>query len=225
MIPRAIDFFLRLKADNTKTFYEAHKAFYRDEIRKPAELLADLIAEDIARATGKPHVPKVFRIHRDVRFSKDKTPYNTHLHMMWSRGGEAKAPAWFFGAAPDYLTFGMGVMGLEKDTLTRYRQMIDEDGDDLTDALAKAGTAAGVTLSDWGPEPLKRVPKPFDPDHPHAELLKRKSWPCTCPCLQIGKRRASSPASTPLSRRSCRSGASSTGGSPVNRGRPPHGSG
>ena len=175
LIPRAIDFFERLKADNTKAFYEAHKAFYRDEILKPAELLSDLMAEDIARATGKPHVPKVFRIHRDVRFSKDKTPYNTHLHMMWSRGAEAKAPAWFFGAAPDYLTFGMGVMGLEKDTLTRYRRMIDENGDDLTDALDKAATAAGVTLSDWGPEPLKRVPKPYDPDHPQAELLKRKS--------------------------------------------------
>jgi uncharacterized protein (TIGR02453 family) len=90
------------------------------------------MAEDIARATGKPHVPKVFRIHRDVRFSKDKTPYNTHLHMMWSRGAEAtRAPAWFFGAAPDYLTFGMGVMGLEKDTLTRFREMVDKTGDDL----------------------------------------------------------------------------------------------
>jgi hypothetical protein len=75
--------------------------------------------------------------------------------------GDAVAPAWFFGAAPDYLTFGMGVMGLEKDTLTRFRQMVDEAATTLTDALAGAGTRAGVTLSDWGPEPLKRVPKPF----------------------------------------------------------------
>ncbi len=175
MIPRANAFFERLRADNTKAFYEEHKEYYRDEIRKPAELLSDLFAEDLAKATGKPHGPKVFRIHRDVRFSKDKTPYNTHLHMMWSQGGEAKAPVWFFGASPDYLTFGMGVMGLEKDTLTRFRQMIDADGDELTDAMADAEKNAGVTLSDWGPEPLKRVPKPYDADHPHAELLKRKS--------------------------------------------------
>jgi uncharacterized protein (TIGR02453 family) len=181
MIPRAVDFFRRLGADNTKAFYEAHKEFYTAEIRKPAELMADLFAEDLARHTGKPHGPKVFRIHRDVRFSKDKTPYNTHLHLMWSRPGDALAPAWFFGASPDYLTFGMGVMGLEKDTLTRFRQMVDKKGDDLTDAMATAEAKANVTLSDWGPEPLKRVPKPYDADHPHAELLKRKAFAVHAP--------------------------------------------
>jgi uncharacterized protein (TIGR02453 family) len=181
MIPRAVDFFRRLGADNTKAFYEAHKDFYTAEIRKPAELMADLFAEDLARHTGKPHGPKVFRIHRDVRFSKDKTPYNTHLHLMWSRPGDALAPAWFFGASPDYLTFGMGVMGLEKDTLTRFRQMVDKKGDDLTDAMATAEAKANVTLSDWGPEPLKRVPKPYDADHPHAELLKRKAFAVHAP--------------------------------------------
>lgn len=181
MIPRALGFFEKLKANNTKAFFEAHKAFYRDEVRKPAELMADLFAEDIARHTGRPHGPKVFRIHRDVRFSADKTPYNTHLHLLWSRPGDALAPAWFFGAAPDYLTFGMGVIGLEKDNLARFRQMVDRQGDDLTDAMATAETQANVTLSDWGPDPLKRVPKPYDPDHPHAELLKRKAFAVHAP--------------------------------------------
>jgi uncharacterized protein (TIGR02453 family) len=138
MITGAIAFFERLKANNTKAFYEEHKLFYRDEIKKPAELMADLFAEDLAKATGVPHGPKLFRIHRDVRFSKDKTPYNTHLHLLWSRPGEATTPAWFFGASPDYLTLGMGVIGLEKDNLTRFRQMIDTAGDDLTDAMGSA---------------------------------------------------------------------------------------
>jgi uncharacterized protein (TIGR02453 family) len=175
MITGAIAFFERLKANNTKAFYEAHKVFYRDEIKKPAELMGDLFAEDLARLTGKPHGSKLFRIHRDVRFSKDKTPYNTHLHLLWSRPGDAVTPAWFFGASPDYLTFGMGVMGLEKEPLTRFRQMVDARGDELEDALSRARDAAGVALSDWGPAPLKRVPKPYDPDHPNADLLKRKS--------------------------------------------------
>ena len=52
MIDRAIGFFVKLAADNSKPFYEAHKDFYRDEIRKPAELMADLFAEDLAKATG-----------------------------------------------------------------------------------------------------------------------------------------------------------------------------
>lgn len=175
MVRQAVGFFERLRENNTRDFFEAHKAFYTAEIRKPAELMADLFAEDLARATGKPHGPKIFRIHRDLRFSKDKTPYNAHLHVLWSRPGDAATPAWFFGASPDYLTLGMGIMGLEKETLARYRRMIDEDGGALAAAMAEAGRG-GVTLSDWGPEPLKRVPRPHDAEHPHAEWLKRKAF-------------------------------------------------
>jgi uncharacterized protein (TIGR02453 family) len=176
MIDRANGFFDRLRDDNTKAFYEAHKEFYVSEIRKPAELLADLFAEDLARATGKPHAPKVFRIHRDVRFSADKTPYNAHLHLMWSQPGAAAAPAWFFGTSPDYTVFGMGVMGLEKDSLAAYRKMVDARGAILTQAMAHAEAGIGARLSDWGPDPLKRVPSPYPEDHPQADLLKRKSF-------------------------------------------------
>ncbi|MEX3017496.1 DUF2461 domain-containing protein [Gymnodinialimonas hymeniacidonis] len=172
MIIRANGFFTDLRANNTKEFYEAHKATYNAEIKKPAELLADLFAEDLAKHTGKAHKPKVFRIHRDVRFSKDKTPYNTHLHLLWSQPSQAPTASWFFGASPDYLLLGMGVMHLEKDSLTAYRNMVDRRGDDLTDAME----GSGASLSDWGPDPLKRVPKPFDQDHPHADLLKRKAF-------------------------------------------------
>ncbi len=175
LITRANAFFEKLRADNTKAFFEPHKAAYTAEIKKPAELLANLFAEDLAKHTGKAHTPKVFRIHRDVRFSKDKTPYNTHLHLMWSQPSQSVTPAFFFGASPDYVILGMGVMGLEKDSLTTYRNMIDRRGDDVSDALK----ASGAEISDWGPDPLKRVPKPFDPDHPHAELLKRKSFAIT----------------------------------------------
>ncbi|ABD52922.1 DUF2461 domain-containing protein [Jannaschia sp. CCS1] len=169
LITRANAFFTDLRANNTRDFYEAHKAAYTTDIKKPAELLADLFAEDLAKRTGKAHKPKLFRIHRDVRFSKDKTPYNTHLHLMWSRPG--LGPTWFFGSSSDYLILGMGIMGLEKDGLTAYRQMVDRQGDNLSDAIE----ASGAQISDWGPDPLKRVPKPYDQDHPQAELLRRKA--------------------------------------------------
>lgn len=172
MVDQANAFFTKLAANNTKAFYEEHKAFYNDDIKKPAELLADLFAEDLARLTGKPHGPKVFRIHRDVRFSADKTPYKTNLHMNWTRPSQASTPVFFFGASPTYLMLGLGVLGLSKEGLTAYRSMVDTDGDALTDAMERAG----LRLSTWGPEPLKRVPKPFDPDHPYGDLLKRKSF-------------------------------------------------
>ncbi|MEJ6393055.1 DUF2461 domain-containing protein [Gymnodinialimonas sp. 2305UL16-5] len=176
MIVRANRFFTQLRDNNTKEFYEAHKAMYNSEIKKPAELLADLFAEDLAKATGKAHKSKVFRIHRDVRFSKDKTPYNAHLHLMWSQPSQSTTPAFFFGASPDYLMLGMGMMHLEKDSLTAFRAMVDKRGDDLQEAMQSAQDTVGASLSDWGPDPLKRVPKPYDPDHPHADLLKRKAF-------------------------------------------------
>ncbi len=176
LIARANAFFTELRADNTRDFYEAHKATYTDEIKKPAELLGTLLAEDLSRATGRPHKPKLFRIHRDVRFSRDKTPYNAHLHLLWSRPGDPAAPAFFFGTSPDYTVLGMGTMHLEGGSLNTYRAMVDRRGDLLTDAMAHAEATTGARLSDWGPDPLKRVPKPYDPDHPHGDLLKRKSF-------------------------------------------------
>jgi uncharacterized protein (TIGR02453 family) len=180
MIGEARCFFARLREDNIRDFYEAHKAHYTDRIRKPAELLAGLFAEDLARATGVAHGAKVFRIHRDVRFSADKMPYNTHLHILWSRRGAAVAPVWFFGVSPDYLILAMGVMDLEKEALARFRRMVDAEGDDLTEAM-EAAAETGAHLSDWGPEPLKRVPKPWDEDYPHADLLRRKAFALEAP--------------------------------------------
>lgn len=176
MIQRANRFFTDLRANNTRDYYEAHKATYIAEIKKPAELLAGLFAEDLARHTGCAHKPKVFRIHRDVRFSKDKTPCNTHLHLLWSQPGAATTPAFFFGASPDYVVLGMGAIHLEKDSLNAYRTMIDARGGDLLDAMQRAENDIDANLSDWGPDPLKRVPKPFDADHPHGDLLKRKAF-------------------------------------------------
>jgi uncharacterized protein (TIGR02453 family) len=181
MVTGARAFFARLSADNTKSFYEANKRYYLDEVRKPATLFADLFAEDIARHTGKPHGPKVFRLHRDVRFSKDKTPYNTHLHILWQRPGDALQPAWFFGADPGEVALGMGVIGLEKESLADYRRMIDRDGDALSDELDQVRRSIGADLADWGAPALKRVPKPFSSDHPHSDLLRRKAFVLRAP--------------------------------------------
>ena len=165
-------FFLDLKANNSREWFQDRKGFYTDEIKKPAELLADLIAEDLNRLTGVPHKPKLFRIHRDVRFSKDKTPYNAHLHFQWSRSDSETSPSWFLGSSTNYLIVAMGVMAPGGGVLSRYRSFVDTRGDEIADAVSQA---TGARLSDWGAAPLKRVPKPYDPDHPHAALLKRKT--------------------------------------------------
>ncbi|WP_299154636.1 DUF2461 domain-containing protein [uncultured Tateyamaria sp.] len=182
MVDEALTFFAKLDKNNSKDWFEPHKAHYKDAIAAPAGFLANLVAEDIARLTGKPHSPKVFRIYRDVRFSKDKTPLNTHLHVMWSPADkDALAPSWFWGLSPDYFIVGMGVMGLQGDSLTRYRAFVDTWGDRLQGVLDGAEQSINAQISDWGPSPLKRVPKPYSPGHPHGALLKRKALAVSAP--------------------------------------------
>lgn len=174
LIDRSNTFFAGLAENNRKDWFEPRKDSFVRDIRKPAELLGDLFAEDLARRTGVAHRPKLFRIYRDVRFSKDKTPYNAHLHLLWRQSGEGPAPAWFFGSAPDYLSFGLGLMDLRGPALTRFRAFIDRHGAALEAAMARAARR-GAGLSDWGPPPLKRVPAPYGADHPQAGLLKRRA--------------------------------------------------
>lgn len=177
MIDEGQRFFAELAQNNSKAWFDSQKERYNAEIRKPAEFFGTLMAEDIARLTGVPVSTKLFRIYRDVRFSKDKTPLKTHQHILWRQAGaEGLAPAWFFGFSADYLLIGLGTMGLQKEGLARLRRLVDQDGAAMQDAIARSG----ARLSDWGPEPLKRVPKPYASDHPQAELLKRKSLVLHC---------------------------------------------
>ena len=66
-------------------------------------------------------------------------------------------------------------MGFRGAGLTRFREFVDREGDALAALLADVKATNDTGLSDWGPEPLKRVPKPFAPDHPQADLLRRKN--------------------------------------------------
>lgn len=160
-------FFAQLAANNDRDWFTAHKADYEAAVKRPAELLLDEIAGALSRDLDQPTKPKLYRVYRDVRFSKDKTPYNTHLHMQWSM---PDAPvSYFFGAAAEYCKLGVGAMMFPKGSLASWRAHIDA-GDDVVNEAAKL-EAAGWEVSE--PE-LKRVPAPYDQDHPQAAHLKRK---------------------------------------------------
>ena len=123
-----------------------------------------------------PVTGKLFRPHRDVRFSKDKTPYKSHLHMMWTMQVEAaEAPVFFFGIGADYVTVGAGRMGFEKPMLDNWRKFVD------LDTKRVLGIVDGVKAHGFGlREPaLKRVPSGFAADHAAAELLRMKGCVAT----------------------------------------------
>ncbi|SMY06088.1 DUF2461 domain-containing protein [Flavimaricola marinus] len=181
MIDAADEFFAELADNNSKEWFAPRKEHYATKIKKPADLFAQFLAEDFGRIAGHSYLPKQFRIYRDVRFSKDKTPLNAHLHLLWTpQGAGAFRPAFFFGSEPGRLDVGTGIMGFQGDEMDRYRAFVDRWGDALTDAIGETG----MTLSDWGPPVLKRVPKPYEPEHPHAKLLKRKTLVLTRPLGQ-----------------------------------------
>lgn len=171
LIQDAQGFLNALSRDNTRDWFLAHKTEYDTKLRDPAKALLDAMSPKIAKLAGCAVTPKLFRAHRDVRFSKDKTPYTTHLYMMWAvDAGARQNPVLFFGINTDEVTVGTGIMGFSKDVLMDWRKMVDLDGTHIAGRIT-AVTNKGYTL--WEPK-LKRVPPPFDKDHSHGELLRQK---------------------------------------------------
>ena len=155
----ALDFYEGLEADNSKTYWTAHKAVYDDMVRRPMdELLAELEPEFGAG--------KVFRPYRDVRFSADKTPYKTHLGAWLERGGYIQLSAHGLAA-------GRGAWMLSPERLDRYRRAVADErtGTQLETAVA-AVRARGIDIVGHGV--LKTAPRGYPRDHPRAELLRYK---------------------------------------------------
>ena len=173
LITQAQGFYTALSKDNTRDWWLAHKADYDTKLKSPALALLDDMRTPLEQLSGEAITHKLFRPHRDVRFSKDKTPYSTHLHMMWTvAGGGRQDPVFFFGIAPDHVTVGAGMTGFDKPVLEDWRKFVDLDGPRV------AGIIDGVTAHGFTPREaaLKRVPATFDANHPQGDLLKHKSF-------------------------------------------------
>ncbi|MEP2534053.1 TIGR02453 family protein [Shimia sp.] len=168
LVPDARAFLADLSNNNSRDWFLANKDTYDTALKAPALALLDTVAASLEKQTGQVPGTKLFRPHRDVRFSKDKTPYHTHLHLLWT----TPPIGWFFGISGDYVTVGAGAMGFDKNALTAWRASVDGPaGGKITKTLSDL-SAKGARISD--PE-LKRVPAPYDKDHPNADLLRRKS--------------------------------------------------
>lgn len=167
-----VDFLRDLKANNDRAWFNANKARYERALKQPAEIFCDEIATRLKRLTGTAHAAKIFRIHRDVRFSKDKTPYSAHLHVSFiPETGQPSPPAWMVGVDPQRVAIGVGCFAFDKPGLEAFRHAVDgKDGARLSKLIARLRDD-GVRVGE--PE-LKRVPAPFAGDHPRGNLLRRK---------------------------------------------------
>jgi uncharacterized protein (TIGR02453 family) len=173
-------FFKALAKRNERAWFQAHKTEFEEGWNAPMKLLLSDVREaiDAAYAHCDLGEPKVFRIFRDVRFSKDKTPYKTHVGgvIPVKRGGkritDLPMALYFHVGTPE--TFGAaGHYMMEPESLERFRAAVAEDKrgrelEKIVTHLTKKGFPADSH------ETLKRVPKGYDPEHPRAAMLKRK---------------------------------------------------
>ncbi len=171
LIGDARGFLTQLAANNNRDWWQDNKATYDSKLKAPALALLDQMQPKLAALSGLEVTPKLFRPHRDVRFSKDKTPYNTHLHMMWSLAtGARQDMVFFFGVGLDYVTAGAGTMGFDKPVLVDWRKFVDLDTDRIMGVVTGL-EGKGVQFREPA---LKRVPPPYDKDHPAERLLRMK---------------------------------------------------
>lgn len=167
-----------LRDNNTREWFREHGDDYEAHVKAPAAAFAGTMAVALEAMSGTAQKPKIFRINRDVRFSKDKTPYNTHVHMAWlPADGGMSPPAFMFGLSPDYCTVGCGVFEFAAPVLEAYRQAIAGSAGDDLGALLGELEAGGCRLSEPA---LKRLPAGFPADHPWAELALRKGLGAWC---------------------------------------------
>lgn len=155
-------FFIGLELDNSKKYFEANRKTYEESVRGPMVALVDSLQADFGEG-------KVFRINRDIRFSKDKSPYKTNIAAtigMGHKGGYVSLDARNF-------TVATGRYEMSPDDVARYRKKVaaDASGTQLATIVTKL-QKSGYLL---GGEELKRVPAPWPQDHPRADLLRRKS--------------------------------------------------
>lgn len=166
-------FLAALRVNNDRQWFALNKPDYEARLKRPGERFAAALADEMAARTGANHEYRIFRIHRDVRFAKDKTPYHAHLHISLSPAGGCRdgGPAWMVGLDPDGLTLGAGIFAFSPAQLDRWRALCASAEETAIAALLVKVQNGGARISN--PE-LKRVPAPFAPDHPAASLLRRK---------------------------------------------------
>ena len=159
----ALDFYDDLELDNTKSFWQAHKAVYDEAVAAPMKALTAALEPEFGAA-------KIFRPYRDVRFAKDKTPYKTHQGAFVR---VADATGWYVELSPRGVRTGGGYYHAEPPRLAALREAIAHDtyGAEL-EKIIRGLERKKFTI---GGDVLKTNPRGYDKAHPRIELLRHKS--------------------------------------------------
>jgi uncharacterized protein (TIGR02453 family) len=175
-----IRFLKRLKRNNSRPWFEEHKGEYESFVKLPMQSLI---------AALKPHFEKfapefdinpkrsLFRVYRDVRFSRDKTPYKTHVAAHFVLRGKPKGiegSGYYLHIEPGEVFIGGGIYMPDGDQIKRIRRAIADQPDRFLSIIRDRRFRK--RFGELEGDKLKRVPPGYDPDHPLAEWLKLKQF-------------------------------------------------
>jgi len=167
-LAEAVEFYEGLEVENTKAYWQSHRAVYEEQVRAPMEALLDELEPEFGEG-------RIFRPFRDVRFSADKSPYKTAIGATLALGGYVQLSA-------DGLAAARGVYRMERDQLDRYRRAVldDRTGEPIA-RIVEALRRSRVEVT--GQSSLKTAPRGYPRDHVRADLLRLKGlitwkqWP------------------------------------------------
>ncbi len=180
--PELFAFLTKLAENNDRAWFAANKDRYVADVQEPAlafiEDVGMRLPEEVSRhitADPRPTGGSMFRIYRDIRFSKDKSPYKTHVGIQFrhERARDAHAPGFYLHLEPGTVFLGCGMWSPDAQTLHAIRTAI------ATTPLRWQGIVEDPAFTEHfrlGGSALKRPPAGFDRDHPLIEDLKRKDF-------------------------------------------------
>jgi uncharacterized protein (TIGR02453 family) len=179
--PELFSFLDDLRANNNRDWFAANRQRYEEHLLEPALAFIEDFAPELERisphlrADPRPSGGSLFRIYRDTRFSKDKSPYKTNvgIHFRHELAKDAHAPGYYLHIGPDEVFAGGGIWHPGTEATTRIREAVVAEPDRWRRATRTGAVAKRLEL---GGDSLKRVPSWADPEHPFAEHLKRKDF-------------------------------------------------
>ena len=175
--PEAMRFLRALARNNNREWFQRNKSRYESDIQGPAVRFIDAMGPRLARlsphivADARPFGGSLSRIYRDTRFSKDKSPYKTHVGIHFGHDAAGKGdnlPGFFFHLAPGESMVASGIWHPAPPALKRIRDAIV-----ASPAVWRAVLLHGLKI---GGESYVRVPAGYDPHHTFAEDLRRKDF-------------------------------------------------
>jgi len=177
--PEAMPFFRALKKNNTREWFQPRKEIYEEKVRGPMlELVGALmrrLADFAPDHVGDPN-KAIYRIYRDTRFSKNKTPYKTHIAAVFPRCDLQKhgGAGYYISVSPEEIEVGGGVYMPPPEALRAIRGHLAENYKEFRRIVAAPVVKRFFGAVDG--DRLTRVPKGFAPDDPAADLLRLKQY-------------------------------------------------